>query len=181
MESRHLPIETRSLRIRPFVLQDAASVFVLSNEETARTWLPSQVYSDCAHALSTLEFLTSQYADPGDPRHGPYVLAVEHRADAALIGHVGFSPFGDDVEIGFAIAREYQRRGFAAEAIVAGSSWAFRTFGLGRILAITSAANAASRRALVRAQFVYQENRTMLFQGTEEAVSVYSLSRDFGL
>jgi RimJ/RimL family protein N-acetyltransferase len=176
MIPKQLPVETRSLRIRPFIVQDAASVLILSNEETARTWLPSQVYGDYTHALSVLEFLIDQYSTPGNPRHGPYVLAIEHRADSALIGHVGFSPLDDDVEIGFAIAQDYQRQGYATEAIVAGSRWALQTFALNRILGITSAANVASRRSLVRAQFTFKGNKTMFFQGTEQEVRVYALS-----
>lgn len=177
MNSDPLPIETRSLRIRPFVAEDAPAALLLSNEEAARTWLPSQVYRDHAHALSVLEFLIGQYSAPGDPRQGPYVFAVEHRADSTLIGHVGFSPLGEEVEIGFAIAQDYRRRGFAAEAITAGSHWALRTFELDRILGITSAANIASKRSLVRAKFACEGNRTMLFQGMEQEVSVYALLR----
>jgi len=172
-----LPLETRSLLLRRFVPQDAPALFVLSNEETARTWLPSQVYRDQAHADSVLEFLISQFSAPGDPRLGPYVLAIEHRADRVLIGHVGLSPLDDDVEIGFAIAQDYQRRGFASEAIAAATSWAFRTFALERILGIASAANTSSKRALARAGFTHEGDKSMRFQGVEQEVSVYVLSK----
>lgn len=150
----------------------------LSNEETFRTWLPSQVYRDHAHALSVIEFLLSQYSTPGHPRHGPYVLAIVHRTDGALIGHVGLSPLDDEVEIGFAIARNRQRQGLATEAIVAASRWGFEAFGLDRILGITSAANIASRCALTRAGFAYVGDEVRHFQGTEQDVSVYALSRN---
>jgi RimJ/RimL family protein N-acetyltransferase len=169
-----LPIETPSLLLRHFVLDDAAAALLLSNEETSRTWLPSQVYQDKAHARSALSFLIGQYSTPGDPKYGPYVLAIEHRVDAVLIGHVGFSPLDDDVEIGFSIARDYQRRGLATEALLAASRWALQTFELDRIIAIASTANIASKRALERARFVFQEDRAMNFQGTQQEVSVYS-------
>lgn len=170
-----LPVETHSLRIRPFTVQDAAAVFVLSNEETVRTWLPSQVYHDFTQALSTIENLISGYSFPGHPRHGPYVLAIELRADSVLIGHVGLSPLGDDVEIGFAIAQKYQNRGFATDAVTAVSRWAFQTFHLNRIIGITSAANMASKRVLERAQFIREENRMMVFQGLKQEVNIYAL------
>lgn len=171
-----LPIETRSLLLRHFDLGDATTMLILSNEQTARTWLPSQVYRDDAHARSALEFLLSQCSSPGNPRHGPYVLAIEHRTSSSLIGHIGFSPLDDEVEIGFSIAEKYQRQGFASEAIVAASDWALRTFALNRILGITSVANIGSRRALVRARFAYEGEKTMRFQGTEQQVCVYALS-----
>jgi len=63
----------------------------------------------------------------------------------------------------------------AVEAVVAACSWAFGKFGLSRILAITAHSNEGSKKVLVRAGFEHQEDRVMLFQGTEEKVGVYSL------
>lgn len=171
-----LPLETRSLRLRHFVLGDAATALLLSNEDSSRAGLPSQVYRDHDHAISELEFLMSQYSTPGHPRRGPYVLAIEHRASSSLIGHVGFSPLDEDVEIGFSIAERYQRQGLAIEAITAASRWAFEVFGLTRVLGITYSANTASRRTLERAGFVHEEDKTMRFQGADHQVSVYALS-----
>ena len=172
---KELPVETRSLLIRHLVLQDARAVLELSNEETSRTWLPSQICRSHRHAVSILERLIGQYSTPANPRHGPYVLAIEHRTSGRLIGHVGFSPLDEDVEIGFAIAQGYQRQGLATEAIIAASRWAFQAFELDRILAITSAANVASKRALSRAQFAYEGDKMMNFQGIKQSVSVYAL------
>ena len=176
-----LPFETRSLLLRHFALEDAVAFHALSDEDTSRTWLPSQVYRDHAHACSVLESLIRHYSNPGNPTRGPYVLAIESRTDGTLIGHVGFSPLGDDVEIGFSIAERCQRQGLAAEAIGAASRWAFRTFGLKRILGVTSSANIASMRTLRRAGFVHEEDRVMNFQGAEEDVRIYVLSRSSGL
>lgn len=176
MSLNQLPLDTRSLLIRQFVPADAKGAFVLSNEDRFRTGLPSQVYRDESHALSVLEFLIGQYSTPANPQHGPYVLAIEHRAERTLIGHVGLSPIDDDVEIGFAIAQRYQGLGLAVEAVVAASQWAFATFALDRILGIAASTNIASKRTLLRAGFAHQGDKVMIFQGTEESVSVYALS-----
>src|SRR5262245_39736568 len=177
MAVHQLPLETRSLLLRHFVVEDAVAFHALSDEETSRTWLPSQVYRDRAHARSALESLIGHYSNPGNPTQGPYVLAIESRTDGRLIGHVGFSPLGTEVEIGFSIAERCQRQGLATEAIGAASRWAFRTFGLKRILGVTSSANIASMRTLRRAGFVYEENRMINFQGREENVRVFVLLR----
>jgi RimJ/RimL family protein N-acetyltransferase len=177
MDLNQLPLETRSLQLRQFVPGDAAAALILSNEESSRAELPSQVYRDVGHALARLEYFMSQYSTPGDPRHGPYVLAIEHRASSSLIGHVGFSSLDEDVEIGFSIAEKYQRQGLASEAIIAASRWAFEAFALNRILGIASAANIASRRTLERARFAHERDETMSFQGTDKEVSVYALYR----
>lgn len=180
MAPNRLPIETASLLLRHFDLKDAPAALLLSKEETSRAGLPSQVYRDHAHAVSALAFLIRHYPTPGNPRHGPYVLAVEHRASGALIGHVGFSPLDDEVEIGFSIAQDYQRQGLATQAIVAASRWAFETFELDTIVAITSVANVPSKRTLARAGFVHERNQSMNFQGVVQDVSVYSLARPSG-
>jgi RimJ/RimL family protein N-acetyltransferase len=175
MVVNELPMETRSLLLRHLVLEDAVAFHALSEEEASRTWLPSQVYQDHSHARSVLASLIDHYSTPGNPTEGPYVLAIEHRTDGTLIGHVGFSPLDKDVEIGFSIAARCQRQGLATEAIGAASRWVFRTFGLTRILGVTSAANIASLRTLQRAGFVHEQDRVMRFQGTEEDVCVYVL------
>src|SRR5262245_14346916 len=175
-----LPITTTSLLLRKFVPRDASGLLALSRDESWRTWLPSQIYRDHGHVVSVLEHLVDQYDDPGNPRRGPYVLAITHRADRALIGHAGFSPLEDEVEIGFSIAAAYQKQGLGAEAIDAASRWAFERFGLERILAVTAAANVASKRTLVRAGFVYERDVTKMFQGTEQVVSVYARARTSG-
>ena len=176
MAPNPLPIATASLLLRHFDLKDAPAALLLSNEETSRAGLPSQVYRDHAHAVSALAFLMKHYSTPGNPRHGPYVLAVEHRSHGVLIGHVGFSPLGAEVEIGFSIAQDYQGKGLASEAIVAASRWVFEGFGLDTIIAVTSAVNTASKRTLARAGFVHERDESMNFQGTVQDVSLYALS-----
>ena len=168
-------IETKSLVLRPFELGDAAAVHRLSNERSSRQWLPSQVCADEAEAREVLGGLIDQYAAPADPRHGAYVMALDHRGDRVLIGHVGLSPFEGDVEIGFAVAEAYQRRGLALEAVVAACGWAFGRFGLPGILAITARSNEGSRKVLARAGFEPRGDRAILFQGIDQTVSVYYL------
>ena len=133
-------------------------------------------FKDESHARTVLKLLIDQYStSTASPRYGPYVLAIEHRADRALIGHIGLSPIDDDVEIGFAIAQHYQRQGLAMEAIIAVSHWALATFALDRILGITSAANVAAKRTLESSQFAYQGDCDMTFQGARQSVSRYVL------
>ena len=170
-------IVTPSLVLRPFVVEDAERILTLSNEESARRWLPSQVYADVAQASGVLEFLISQYETPADPKRGYFVLAIDDRASGTLIGHVGFSPLEDEVEVGFGIAEDFQRRGFATEAVDAASRWVMDSFDLRRILGITSAANIASQRTLLKAGFSHERDKVMSFQGTEQPVRVYVLSR----
>ena len=104
---------------------------------------------------------------------GPVVLAVDELATGEMLGHVGFSPFDDDVEVSYAIAEASRGRGYGAEALLAGCRWAAENFGLPRLLAIKEADNAPSRLTLDRAAFVHAEDTVMRFQGRQETVSRY--------
>lgn len=174
-----LRIETDALILRPFELRDAAEVYAQSLESAAREWLPSQVLADEDEARGLLEFLIEQFTADADPRRVPLVLAVEHRGDGALIGHVGLSPLEEDLEgeaeVGFAIAEAFQGRGLAVEAVGAACRWALERFSLPRILAITAKANHASRKVLARVGFELQGDREMCFQGTDQTVCLYHL------
>lgn len=171
-----LPIETPSLKLRSIVPEDSAKVFQMSREQGMRTWLPSQVYRDEAHAASVLAFLISQYGVPEGPRIGPYVLGVQLKSTGELVGHVGFSPLGEAVEIGFAIENSHQRKGFATEAVRAACDWVVDAFSIDAILGVTAAHNIASQGVLLRAGFAREKEDVMLFQGLEQPVVFFVLA-----
>ena len=145
----------------------------LNGEESTRTWLPSHVYKTRAEAVDRVAYLIRQYASPGNPKLGAYVLGVTHGQSGALLGHVGFSPLREDVEVSFAIAEAARGRGYATEALTRACSWATQTFGMSQVIAVTAAANEASRRTLVRASFMHAGDEVMRFQGIEQPVSRY--------
>lgn len=175
MQPHILPIRTPRALIRRFTLDDADAVLALSNEPSARAWLPSQIYADRAHAVAELDFLIAQYSEPADPRLGPYVLAIAEAETDTVIGHVGLSPFEHEVEIGFAVEQGRHRQGIATEAIGAMARLAFDFWGLETIVAITSIANDAARRTLARTGFEWQRDTEMGFQGTRQPVVIYAL------
>jgi RimJ/RimL family protein N-acetyltransferase len=170
---RQLPIRTSSLTLRHFVADDAALLQRLNAEASTRHWLPSHVYADLAQAKSAVAYLIGCYTSPGDAKRGPYVLAVELQRSRELLGHVGFSPLDDDVEVSYAIAESARGHGYAAEALAAACNWAADAFALPSVTAVTAAANAASRRVLDRAGFLHRRDAAMRFQGTEQQVSRY--------
>lgn len=145
----------------------------LNAEPTTKHWLPSHVYADAPAAVAAMNFLISSYTSPGDPRLGPYVLAIEHVSSSKLLGHVGFSPLDGDVEVSYAIAESHRGLGLGAKALFAGTDWVRRTFSLPKVVAITATANTASRRILERSGYTFVRDERMLFQGAEEHVSRY--------
>jgi RimJ/RimL family protein N-acetyltransferase len=149
----------------------------LNGEPSTSRWLSSHVYADMNEATSRMRYLISCCLSPGDPRSAPYVLAVENLESNALLGHVGFSPFGNDVEVSYAIAEGSRGRGYGSEALLYACRWAAESFNLPSILAITASENTPSRRTLARAAFVHAEDKVMSFQGSQQTVSRYFWSR----
>lgn len=168
-----LPIRTPALVLRHFVAADVPVIGALNGEVSTRRWLPSHVYATQEAAAAAIGFLMSCYAEPGDPRLAPYVLAIEHGDEGKLLGHVGFSPFDGEVEISYAIAESARGRGHATEALVHACDWLAGAYGVTSVLAVTASENLASRRTLDRASFAHVRDEVMLFQGASEAVSRY--------
>ena len=175
---QRLPLATASLRLRHFVLDDAAAIMALNTESSTRRWLPSHVYASLDDAIAALRFLIACYAAPGDPRHGPYVLAVERGPAGPLLGHVGFSPLDDEVEVSYAIAEAAGGHGYAAEALVHACDWIAEAYAVADVAAVTAAENLASRRTLERASFTHLHDEVMMFQGTQRIVSRYGRRAD---
>ncbi len=138
-----------------------------------RTWIPSQVYRDQAHAGSVLADLIAQYDTGEDPRTVPIVFGVEYKGTGELIGHVGLSPFYGAVEVGFAIELAHQRKGLATEAVSAACTWATTEFPIRTILGIADPRNIGSQGVLSHAGFVRTREQIMPFHGVEQAVVVF--------
>lgn len=80
---------------------------------------------------------------------------VEGRDDGAFhgLGLLLPMPDGDDFEVGYRLARRSWGRGIATEAAAAIVQHAFDDLGLGRVVAVAYADNAASRRVLDKLGF----------------------------
>jgi RimJ/RimL family protein N-acetyltransferase len=91
--------------------------------------------------------------DPGAP--GWFQYAIELAGDHVMIGDVGVdrNPNGMQAEIGFSLARAYQGRGYAAEAVRAVLRHLFAVDGLHKVEAECDARNTASARLLERVGF----------------------------
>jgi RimJ/RimL family protein N-acetyltransferase len=91
------------------------------------------------------------------PEHGDWVqLAIHDRHSGKLLGDLGLHsvPEGESTfEIGFTIAREHQRQGYATEAAAALIHHLFTEVGATTIVATTDRRNSASKRVLAALEF----------------------------
>jgi RimJ/RimL family protein N-acetyltransferase len=147
----------------------------MSQEDCARTWLPSQVYRDEQHAAASIKHLIDQFDLEARPTTNAFVFGVEEKATGRLIGHVGLSPIFDTVEVGFGIATSEQRKGYATQCVARVCAWGLELFSLPAIIGVTDQENTASQRVLLRGGFSRQEEKRMLLQGVDRPVIIFEI------
>jgi RimJ/RimL family protein N-acetyltransferase len=87
-------------------------------------------------------------------RDGYGLLAVERKADGALLGDVGLVPVimplrgKPPVEIGWVLGQQYWGQGYAPEAAQAWLDHAFGTLGFSEVVAWTTVTNLPSQRVM---------------------------------
>jgi len=142
-------IETTRLRLRHFVDSDLLAFMAYRNDpEVARyqSW-------DSINEAEARAFIQEQKEiQPGIPGQG-FQIAIELKETGVLIGDCYFTMNELDslqAEIGFTLSRAFQGQGFATEAVSCFLNYAFLTFNLHRIIAITDCENTASVALLER-------------------------------
>jgi RimJ/RimL family protein N-acetyltransferase len=157
------PIETERLRLRPFRKDDLDGLLAIqSRPEVARFlyWEPRSR----AEVEGALAQLIAAAAIVGDD--DMLALAVERRADAALVGHLTLwlrSLEHRQVEIGFVFHPDEQGQGYATEAARELLPLAFEHLGAHRVFGRTDARNEPSA-ALMRRLGMREEAH---FRGAE--------------
>jgi RimJ/RimL family protein N-acetyltransferase len=166
-------LSTARLLLRPFTLGDVPKVFAMGDEEGIRRWIPDQVYRDQQHAELVVRYLIAHTDNDPDPRAKPYVLGIEHKESADLIGHVGLSPARGSVEIGYAIEQRRHGHGYATEAVSAISTWATVELSLPEVLGIVESDNTPSCRVLEKAGYVRHGVEVKEATGRAATIVVY--------
>lgn len=142
-------LETSRLILRRFRTDDRAAFLAYRNDpEVARY----QSWESCS-VEEAAEFIeTQRLQQPGVPGQW-FQFAIELRESAALIGDCAFKLNEDDArqaEIGFTLSRQFQKRGYAAEAVARVLDYAFAELELHRVIAVTDSENHASVALLER-------------------------------
>jgi RimJ/RimL family protein N-acetyltransferase len=146
------PITTARLVLRRLTVADAATVASYrADPDVAR-------YQSWQAADADPERLAAWFAqhagcEPGDRDGAGLLVGITLRAGGALIGDCTLRIHGDEpetAEIGYSLAPDHQRRGYAAEAIDAVCRWALAQPPIGRVVAITDVRNRRSIALLER-------------------------------
>jgi ribosomal-protein-alanine N-acetyltransferase len=149
LRTPRLRLVAATLEMAQAELNDRARLARLLGAELPPGWPPP--FNDDDSARFFLEYLTRH------PRAvGWMAWYFIHVADEPIaIGNGGFKgePSGGSVEIGYSIVPQFQRLGFASEAVRALLEWAFSHDGVHRVIAETLPPLSASRALLRKLGF----------------------------
>lgn len=141
--------ETPRLDVRRFCPADVdAFVAYRADPEVARY----QSWSDYTLDLGAALLEDMQHGEPGVPGEW-YQFALEDRSTGMLVGDLALKVDEHEhraAEVGFTLALEQQGRGYATEALRALVGFAFETYVLHRIFAVTDTLNGPANALLER-------------------------------
>jgi RimJ/RimL family protein N-acetyltransferase len=142
-------LTTARLRLRLWRDEDLEPYAALNADPRVREFFPSvQTRQESAESM---QFIRDHWR-----RHGFGVWAVEVIGGAPFIGFIGLSvpsfdaPFMPCVELGYRLAFDHWKHGYATEGSRAALTFGFGTLGLSEIVAMTAVPNERSQRVMER-------------------------------
>ena len=140
-------IKTKRLRLRPFIISDADSVFEYANDPE---WARYQV--NITHPLTRkdAETLVTMFSDPSNWEFLQiFAIVLEDK----VVGEIGLNQRVEDrqnerAELVYSLSRQHWGKGLMTEAAWAVINWAFRTYNLNKIYSTCDPRNNLSIRVL---------------------------------
>ena len=138
-----MELTTERLHLRPFTAADRAAIHAVYSDPEVMRYVGHGAHRTPAETAAALRV----YGEVLE-RRGFSFLAVTERDGGALVGDAGLHPLGDDIELGYTLARGAWGRGYATELGRALLAYAFDVLGAARVVAQVEPENTASRRVL---------------------------------
>lgn len=149
----HLNIITDRLIITEFNENMAEIVHLNSLDEDNRKFVPDEVFESIEKAQDTIMALIECYKG----KNGPFVYPILLK-NGENIGYVQAVPLNDEWEVGYHIAKNHTRNGYASEALKAFLPIIMKQIGIEYIWGICRGDNIASRRVLEKCSFSLEHN-----------------------
>ncbi len=164
---------TQRLILKPVSTEDAPFIFRLMNTESWKKYIGDRKIESIDKAILYIESkMLPQYKTHG---FGNYVILISESMEK--IGTCGiYDREGlEGVDIGYALHPDYERNGYAYEASSKILQVAFEQFNLPLISGITTEANRASRKLLVKLGLT--EKGTINLENDPETLLLYQIDR----
>lgn len=134
-------LETERLSLRPFIEQDTDAIFALRKDAEIMRFIRAPQ----KHRIDSVNWIKLVSSLWKTDKIG--LCAVVEKQSNQLIGWCGLWRLQEtgETEIGYAINKNFRRRGFALEAARACLNYGFNKLNLDKIVAVTRPENVASR------------------------------------
>ncbi len=138
-------LETPRLQLRKQVLEDLDDLWALYRDPEVTKYIPDAPKTR-EEAREELEWF--MYGHPRRPELGLWATILKD--NRRFIGRCGLLPWTidgrEEVEVAYAIAREYWGRGLASEAAAAILGYGLEKLGLSRLICLIEPGNVASQK-----------------------------------
>ncbi len=155
MQAGTQKIETDRLKLRPFTLLDAGSMYTnWINDPAVQAEYGEPVYGSISSIEGLLQKWISAYR-----KDDFYRWAVTLKDRETCIGQIAFCHVDCEhhqAELEYCIGQAYQNKGYVTEALTAVIQFTFARTGLHRLQAYHRGRNAVSGRVLQKAQMKYE-------------------------
>jgi RimJ/RimL family protein N-acetyltransferase len=167
-------IETDRLRIRMFSPNDLDDLCLIYRDPDVMRYLSGPPLSREEVAEWMLH-----WADQWE-KHGFGWWGLELKENGELIGHCGLQFIHDssEVEIAYALAKQWWGKGLASEAALAGLRYGFEELKLDRIWALAEPPNIASQNVMRRIGMRFDKTASYKDYYYEGAMTYYVISRE---
>lgn len=163
-----MEIKTPRLTIGNFTLQMAESVHKASIDDDNRRFMPDEVFDTTEIAKEVLSELIENYNSGESPLVYPILLN-----DCCHIGHIEAVEIDRGWELGYHIAKEHTKKGYASEAVKAFLPVIAEQLKIDKIYGICDADNLASRKVMEKCGFVLEFDGTGPYHGGEAHIRRY--------
>lgn len=141
-------------------------VYMNSQDEDNRRFVPDEVFESEEEAKEVIEFIMQQY----DSVDGPFIYAVIRNSDNANLGYVQLVKIDEGWEIGYHVAKKYTGNGYATEAVKLFLSYLKDNKSLKEIYGIALSDNVASKHVLAKCGFEPLFEGMGIYQGKERKI-----------
>lgn len=148
-------IETERLFHRKFTIEDLPRLIEMRSDPEVNQYLGGVRMQNPEALAKRIRF----YIDCYD-KYGFGSSAMIWKKTGEIIGTSGLQPLGEtgEIEIGYAVVKEFWRQGIAFESARAWLDFGFRQKNLNRIVAVAYPENTGSRRIMEKLGMRYEKN-----------------------
>jgi RimJ/RimL family protein N-acetyltransferase len=147
-------INTPHLLLRPFTLEDSATLFRIYQDEPVLRYFPNPA----PPSLEKVDrFLTNQQKHWEQYGYGNWAILPD--GEKNIVGWAGlqFLPELNETEVGYLLEHSFWGKGYATEAARASLQYGFSHYDFSNIIALIHPDNLASRRVIEKCGAVFSE------------------------